>query len=104
MEVKSVSDNVGVMCNGSVVEYGSQSDVFENPLHPYTKAMLAGTVNAYRSAFNNTSLPEADPTRGCKFSKMCPYASLKCRYLTPEYREYSDGHFAACHLCEDEVQ
>ena len=99
--VKAISDKVGVMYRGSMLELGSRNDIFENPIHPYTKALITNTLPTTAPA--DDTLPPADPTRGCKFYASCPSASVKCKYVTPIYREYERGHFAACHLCEGEI-
>ena len=105
-EVEFMSDKVGVMCSGAMVEFGSKEEIFKNPRHPYTKALIAGSLipedKASKAEVDENEIP-ADPTRGCKFCGRCPYASSKCKYVTPTYREYERGHFAACHLCEGEI-
>ena len=105
--VKFISDKIGVMYLGSMVEFGSKKDIFANPLHPYTKALFSAIPNPNPDVKMNRivlggDIPSpANPPRGCRFHTRCPNATEKCKYLTPEYREYEPGHFAACHLLEE---
>ena len=105
--VKFISDRIGVMYLGSMVEFGSKNDIFENPLHPYTKALFSAIPNPNpdvkmnRIVLNGDIPSPANPPKGCRFHTRCPYATERCKTEVPEYREYADGHFAACHLCEE---
>lgn len=106
--VKFISDKIGVMYLGSMVEFGNKKDIFENPLHPYTKALFSAIPNPNpdvkmnRIVLNGDIPSPANPPKGCKFHTRCPYAKEICKHITPEYREYGEGHFAACHLLENE--
>ena len=106
--VKFISDRIGVMYLGSMVEFGSKKDIFENPLHPYTKALFSAIpypdpdVKMKRIALNGDIPSPANPPSGCRFHTRCPYATAKCAQLVPEYKEYGEGHFAACHILESE--
>ena len=105
--VKFISDRIGVMYLGSMVEFGSKKDIFSNPLHPYTKALFSAIPNPdpdekmNRIVLKGDIPSPANPPSGCRFHTRCPYATEKCSQVTPEYKEYGNGHFAACHLLED---
>ena len=106
--VKFISDKIGVMYLGSMVEFGSKKDIFANPLHPYTKALFSAIPNPNpdvkmnRIVLNGDIPSPANPPKGCRFHTRCPHATEKCKYVTPEYKEYEEGHFAACHLLSEE--
>lgn len=106
--VKFISDRIGVMYLGSMVEFGNKKDIFENPLHPYTKALFSAIpkpnpdIKMNRIVLKGDIPSPANPPKGCKFHTRCPYAKEICKHITPEYKEYEDGHFAACHLLENE--
>ena len=106
--VKFISDKIGVMYLGSMVEFGSKKDIFDNPLHPYTKALFSAIpnpnpdVNMQRIHLEGDIPSPANPPSGCRFHTRCPYATERCSQEVPAYREYGEGHFAACHLCEEE--
>lgn len=107
--VKFISDKIGVMYLGSMVEFGSKTDIFADPLHPYTKALFSAIPNPNPDEKMNRIVLKGDipspanPPSGCRFHTRCPYATERCKCEVPEYREYKDGHFAACHLLEDNV-
>ena len=102
--VKFISDKILVMYLGAVMEFGSKEDIFNNPLHPYTKALFSAVPNPDPTAKTERIKLEGDipspanPPKGCRFHTRCPYATEECKHVTPEYREYEPGHFAACHL------
>ena len=104
--VKFISDKIGVMYLGSMVEFGTKEAIFTNPLHPYTKALFSAvpnpdpTVKQQRIKLEGDIPSPANPPKGCRFHTRCPYATEICRHVPPEYREYEEGHFAACHLLE----
>ena len=102
--VRHISDRIGVMYLGKIVESGESDEVYDNPCHPYTRALLA-------------SIPIADPKRalslehcgiegdlpsplhvpsGCRFHTRCPYATDQCRRQEPELEERTPGHMVAC--------
>ncbi len=105
--VKFISDKIGVMYLGSMVEFGSKNDIFSNPLHPYTKALFSAIPNPNPDIKMNRipltgDIPSpANPPKGCRFHTRCPYAKEICKHITPEYKEYEPNHFAACHLLEE---
>ena len=106
--VKFISDKIGVMYLGSMVEFGNKEDIFSNPIHPYTKALFSAIPNPNpdvkmnRIVLNGDIPSPANPPSGCRFHTRCPHATEKCKYVTPTYREYEPGHFAACHLLDEE--
>ena len=105
--VKFISDKIGVMYLGQIVEYGNKKDIFEKPLHPYTKALFSAipypdpAVKMNRIVLSGDIPSPANPPKGCRFHTRCPYAKPICSEITPEYKEYETGHFAACHLLEE---
>lgn len=106
--VKFISDKIGVMYLGSMMEFGTKEEIFKNPLHPYTKALFSAVPNPDPTAKMDRIKLEGDipspanPPKGCRFHTRCPYAKEVCKHVPPEYREYGDGHFAACHLLEEQ--
>lgn len=102
--VKFISDKIGVMYLGSMVEFGSKKEIFSNPLHPYTKALFSAIPNPNPDVKMNRivlsgDIPSpANPPRGCRFHTRCPHAKEICKHVCPKYKEYEPGHFAACHL------
>jgi peptide/nickel transport system ATP-binding protein/oligopeptide transport system ATP-binding protein len=105
--VYQVSDRVMVMYLGNIVEIAEYSYLYENPLHPYTKALLSAIphVNAEnRIAKIKLEGDVPNPINapdGCKFCTRCPLAIDLCRKEEPELRELEPGHYAACHLAEN---
>jgi len=106
--VKFISDKIGVMYLGSMMEFGTKEDIFSNPLHPYTKALFSAIPNPNPDVKMNRIVLKGDipspanPPKGCRFHTRCPHATEKCKYVTPQYKEYEPGHFAACHLLDEE--
>ena len=104
--VKFISDKIGVMYLGSMVEFGEKKDIFKNPLHPYTQALFSAIPNPdpdvkmNRIVLNGDIPSPTNPPKGCRFHTRCPHATEKCKHVAPEYREYEPGHFVACHLLE----
>ena len=102
--VKFISDKIGVMYLGSMVEFGAKKDIFDNPLHPYTQALFSAIPNPdpdvkmQRMVLKGDIPSPANPPKGCRFHTRCPYAKEICKHVTPEYREVESGHFAACHM------
>ena len=105
--VKFISDRIGVMYLGSMVEFGNKKDIFSNPLHPYTQALFSAIPNPNpdvkmnRIVLNGDIPSPANPPKGCRFHTRCPYATERCKTDVPVYREYEPEHFAACHLLEE---
>ena len=102
--VKFISDKIGVMYLGVMVEFGNKKEIFDNPLHPYTKALFSAIPNPdpdhkmQRITLTGDIPSPANPPSGCCFHTRCPHAMDICKCKKPEYREYEPGHFAACHL------
>ncbi len=105
--VEHISDTVGVMYLGGLVEYGATADIFRNPLHPYTKALFSAIPVPDPNAKMNRivlegSIPSpANPPSGCKFHTRCQYCTKRCREEAPKQREVEPGHFVRCHLFDD---
>ena len=106
--VKHISDKIGVMYLGSMVEFGGKQAIFDNPLHPYTQALFSAVPNpdpnekVDRIILKGDIPSPANPPKGCKFHTRCPKAMEICRHIAPKYREYDEGHFVACHCYEQE--
>ncbi len=102
--VKHISDEVGVMYLGSMVEYGSKERIFENTLHPYTKALFSAVpvpnphVKMKRVVLQGDIPSPVNPPSGCKFHTRCDKCMEICEKIPPKYREVEEGHFCACHL------
>ena len=102
--VEHISDSVGVMYLGNLVEYGDTEDIFRTPLHPYTKALFSAIPVPDPNAKMNRivlegSIPSpANPPSGCKFHTRCPYATERCKVEAPCQREVEPGHYVVCHL------
>lgn len=103
--VYHISDRIGVMYLGSMVEIGTSEDVFKAPLHPYTKALISAVPIADPEVGRNSKriliegeLPSPmNVPKGCRFCTRCPHATEKCREEMPELREVKEGHQVACH-------
>lgn len=102
--VEHISDTVGVMYLGNLVEYGDKKDIFKNPVHPYTKALFSAIPIPDPKAKMNRivlegSIPSpANPPKGCKFHTRCPYATERCKVEAPKQVEVEKGHYCVCHL------
>lgn len=95
-------DRIGVMYAGSLVEVGNTRDVFREPLHPYTR-MLIASVNSFDRKGELKGIPGFPPSLlseivGCPFAPRCPQAFDRCTTVRPELRELAPNHWAACHL------
>ena len=102
--VEHISDSVGVMYLGSLVETGETEMLFRNPLHPYTKALFSAIPVPDPDAVIDRiilegSIPSpANPPSGCKFHTRCSECMDICKEIDPEKKEMTPGHFVACHL------
>ncbi len=108
--VEHISDHVGVMYLGDLVEYGNKHHIFRNPLHPYTQALLSAAPVPDPTARRNRiilegSIPSpANPPSGCKFHTRCPRRFDMCDKVVPLSRELEAGHFVRCHLYNDQPE
>ena len=104
--VKHISDRVCVMYLGAVVELASSSDIYNNPLHPYTEALMSAIPIAdpniedarQRIMLEGEVTSPINITAGCRFANRCPKAKDCCRHETPPLVEETPGHFVACHF------
>ncbi|NLY66583.1 MAG: ATP-binding cassette domain-containing protein [Tissierellia bacterium] len=104
--VKHISDRVGVMYLGSIVELAPSANIYKKPLHPYTKALISAIPipdpkiedTRKRIKLEGEVPSPINPPAGCKFNKRCVYAMDKCSQITPELKELEKDHFVACHL------
>ncbi|CAH8769090.1 ABC transporter ATP-binding protein [Paenibacillus dendritiformis] len=106
--VRHISDRIGVMYLGKLVELAPSDELYNHPAHPYTQALLAAIpVPDPNAASGAAAMLEGDlpsplaGSAGCRFASRCPFATDRCRQQEPEWKEISPGHFAACHLYEE---
>ena len=108
--VKHISDQIVVMYLGQIVEKSGTRDLFANTLHPYTQALLSAIPipslqhEKKRIVLRGELSSPINPKPGCRFAPRCIYATDKCRAESPELREYSDGHYVACHYAGDAIK
>jgi len=102
--VQHISQKIGVMYLGSIVELSEKKELFKNPLHPYTKALLSAvpipdpTLKRNREILKDDIPNPADPPSGCKFHTRCNYATKKCSEEVPQFKNVGNNHLVACHL------
>ena len=105
--VEHISDMVGVMYLGNLVEYGKKEDIFDHPAHPYTKALFSAIPVPDPSSKMNRivlegSIPSpANPPSGCKFHTRCKNCMKRCKEEAPVQREIAPGHYVVCHLYDN---
>lgn len=107
--VKHISDRVGVMYLGNLVELADSDELYQHPLHPYTKALLSAIpvpdpdIERQRNQIRlEGEVPSPmNPPAGCHFCNRCSYAKEECSCQTPVMREVEPGHFVACHLYDE---
>ncbi len=106
--VRHISNRIGVMYLGNLVELADSYELYSNPLHPYTKTLMSAVpipdpdvTRARKRLLLEGDIPSPiNPPSGCKFHTRCPFATEQCKEETPVFKEYGSGHFAACHLLE----
>jgi oligopeptide transport system ATP-binding protein len=102
--VRYISDRIGVMYLGRLVEQAQTDDLFASPKHPYTQALLSSVPvpnfeeKQERIVLKDELPSPLNPPSGCIFHTRCPIAKDKCKNIAPESKEISDGHYVACHL------
>ncbi len=103
--VRYMSNRIAVMYLGKIVELGPAEEVFENPLHPYTKALFESIpipdprkARAKKTRVTGEPPSPINPPPGCRFHPRCPHATDRCRREEPPFIEYTKGHYVACWL------
>src|SRR5690625_417918 len=104
--VKHISDRIGVMYLGKMVELADKEMLYDDPKHPYTQALLSAIPNPDPDEIKDRIILKGDvpspsnPPKGCPFNTRCPKAMNVCREITPNFQEVEENHFVACHLYE----
>jgi peptide/nickel transport system ATP-binding protein len=103
-----ITNRMGIMYSGSFVELGKTDDIFNDPIHPYTK-MLISALPKVGDKSQKVGIPGrppalTNPPPGCRFAPRCPTASERCHKDCPTFREVRPGRFAACHRLNGEVK
>ncbi|MBO7355492.1 MAG: ABC transporter ATP-binding protein [Lachnospiraceae bacterium] len=107
--VEHISDTVGVMYLGNMVEYAETEKIYSNPLHPYTMALFSAIpvpdpdYKMNRIVLQGSIPSPANPPSGCKFHTRCEKCMEICKTVSPEMREVEPGHFCACHLYDKDA-
>lgn len=102
--VEYVSDRVGVMYLGKIVELASRETIFDEPLHPYTRALLSSVPIANPEVKREKMILKGEvpsstrPPQGCRFHPRCPFVKPECKDMEPRFGDVGDKHFVACHL------
>ncbi|CAM5793833.1 ABC transporter ATP-binding protein [Brevibacillus borstelensis] len=102
--VRHISDRVGVMYLGRLVELSRSEELYRQPLHPYTRALLSAVPSPDPDAVRERIILQGDvpspsnPPTGCTFHTRCPHVTDECRQVRPDFRDVGGGHFVACHL------
>ena len=103
--VRHISNRIGVMYLGQLVELAESYELCSHPIHPYTESLLSAVpipdpdvTRARQRILLEGDIPSPlDPPAGCRFHTRCPYATERCRLEAPQLKEHGSGHFAACH-------
>ena len=106
--VRHISNRIGVMYLGNLVELAESYELYRNPIHPYTKTLMSAVpipdpvvTRARERMILEGDIPSPiNPPSGCKFHTRCPYATERCRQEVPVFKDYGGGHYAACHLLD----
>ena len=105
--VKYISDRIGVMYLGSIMEMAESEEIYQNPLHPYTQSLISAIPDTDVDNKRQRIILEGDvpsPSHlpdGCPFHTRCRHCMEKCKTVKPEFREAAPGHYVACHLYEE---
>lgn len=105
--VEHISDRVGVMYVGKLVEMAETEELFVHPKHPYTEALLSAApktnpeMKSKRIILSGEIANPANPPSGCYFHPRCKYARDICRQQMPAWEEVTPGHYAACHFAHE---
>ena len=107
--VRHISDRVGVMYLGKMVELADSEELYSNPMHPYTQALLSAIplpkpgkmASSKRIQLEGEPPSPVNPPKGCRFCTRCRHASEQCRTEEPKLKEVARGHFTACHLYKE---
>ena len=110
--VRHISNRIGVMYLGQMVELAESYELCSNPIHPYTKSLISAVplpdpekTRAKKRIVLEGDVPSPlNPPTGCRFHTRCPFATEKCRQSQPEWKEYGKDHFAACFMLEENQQ
>jgi oligopeptide/dipeptide ABC transporter ATP-binding protein len=102
--VKHISDRVAVMYLGKILELANKNELFANPRHPYTQALLSAVPIPEPTAIRQRILLQGDvpspmnPPTGCRFHTRCQFAQSRCRSEEPAWKDTGNGHMVACHF------
>ncbi len=106
--VEHISDRVGVMYLGSLVEYADTDEIFRNPMHPYTEALFSAVpvpdpdAHSHRIILSGDIPSPVNAPSGCKFHTRCNRCMEICSQVAPKFKDYGNGHMVACHLYSQE--